>query len=86
MTLETPLLHHSTGLLLTARCTSLSRHGKKLLLAFMKGTGWNLTLPQWKETIAFLNEARQWSGCQLMNALLLSDSFGKKKRDVPELS
>lgn len=45
----------------------------------MKGTGWNLTLPQWKETIAFLNEARQWSGCQLMNALLLSDSFGKKK-------
>lgn len=27
-----------------------------------------------------LNEARQWSGCQLMNTLLLSDSLKKKKK------
>lgn len=26
-----------------------------------------------------LNEARQWSGCQLMNTLLLSDSFKKEE-------
>lgn len=31
-----------------------------------------------------LKEARQWSGCQLMNTLLLSDSF--KKKQVAEFS
>lgn len=36
-----------------------------------------------KETTGFLNEVRQWSGCQLMNTLLLSDSFEKKVPEFP---
>lgn len=36
-----------------------------------------------KETTGFLNEVRQWSGCQLMNTLLLSDSFEKKFLSSP---
>lgn len=36
-----------------------------------------------KETTGFLNEVRQWSGCQLMNTLLLSDSFEKKIPEFP---
>lgn len=37
----------------------------------------SLTATVKRKPLVFLNEVRQWSGCQLMNTLLLSDSFEK---------